>query len=59
MFPITRTPRVSLDALLHFLMKRVNGLDYQNLMFMPISKRDSFFHEEYAVYEKEVAEAKK
>lgn len=59
MFPITREPRLSLEGLQHFLMKRIHGLDYESLMFMPISKRDTFFQDEYAVYEKEIEEANK
>lgn len=59
MFPIYREPFVSLDAIVHFLLKRIQGMDYRSLMFMPLSKRDRFFRDEYELYEKELAEAKK
>lgn len=53
LFPSYREPNVSLDGLLHFLMRRIEGLDYKALMYMPIRKRDLFFQEEYKAYEKE------
>lgn len=58
-FPITREPRLSLEGLQHFLLKRIQGLDYESLMFMPIEKRDTFFQDEYTLYEKEIAQANK
>jgi hypothetical protein len=58
-FPITREPRLSLEGLQHFLLKRIQGLDYESLMFMSVEKRDAFFEDEYAIYQKELEQSNK